>query len=97
MRAKAWAFVLLNIQVSSIFGGYVNPIGLENIGWKFYIYYCVWVTIIFIIVYFFFVETAGPTLEELTYLFEGESAKMSVKQKMQDAKEDQEQVEERPL
>lgn len=75
MRAKTWAFVLLTIQVSSIFGGYVNPIGLENIGWKFYIYYCVWVTIIFIIVYFFFVETAGPTLEELTYLFEGKEAK----------------------
>lgn len=80
MRAKTWAFVLLTIQVASIFGGYVNPIGLENIGWKFYIYYCVWVTIIFIIVYFFFVETAGPTLEELTYLFEGEDAKMHMMQ-----------------
>lgn len=75
MRAKTWAFVLLTIQVSSIFGGYVNPVGLANIGWKFYIYYCVWVAIIFLIVYFFFVETAGPTLEELTYLFEGPDAK----------------------
>jgi MFS family permease len=37
MRAKTWAFVLLTIQVASIFGGYVNPVGLENIGWKFYI------------------------------------------------------------
>jgi sugar porter (SP) family MFS transporter len=80
MRAKTWAFVLLTIQVASIFGGYVNPIGLENIGWKFYIYYCVWVTIIFLIVYFFFVETAGPTLEELTYLFEGPDAKMHMMQ-----------------
>ena len=35
MRAKTWAFVLLTIQVASIFGGYVNPVGLENIGWKF--------------------------------------------------------------
>lgn len=76
MRAKTWAFVLLTIQVASIFGGYVNPIGLANIGWKFYIYYCVWVAIIFLIVYFFFVETAGPTLEELTYLFEGKDTKM---------------------
>ncbi|GAB0136370.1 hypothetical protein EsDP_00004671 [Epichloe bromicola] len=76
MRAKTWAFVLLTIQVASIFGGYVNPIGLENIGWKFYIYYCVWVTFIFVIVYFFFVETAGPTLEELAFLFDAEDAKM---------------------
>ncbi|KAJ5190426.1 uncharacterized protein N7498_009411 [Penicillium cinerascens] len=38
-RAKAWAFVLFTIQVASIFGSYVKPIGLKNIGWKFYIYY----------------------------------------------------------
>jgi sugar porter (SP) family MFS transporter len=75
MRAKTWSFVLLIIQVSSIFSGYVNPIGLENISWRFYIYYCVWVAIIFLVVYFFFVETAGPTLEELTYIFEGKPIK----------------------
>ncbi|KHO01628.1 General substrate transporter [Metarhizium album ARSEF 1941] len=77
MRAKTWAFVLLTIQVASVFGGYVNPIGFGNIGWKFYIYYCAWVTMIFVTVYFFFVETAGPTLEELTYLFEGAETKMN--------------------
>ncbi|KAL7952304.1 putative MFS hexose transporter [Trichoderma compactum] len=78
MRAKMWAFLLLTIQVSVIFGGYVNPIGLEKIGWKFYLYYCVWVTVIFFTVYFFFVETAGPTLEELADLFEGHKAKTHI-------------------
>lgn len=86
MRAKTWAFVLLTIQVSSIFGGYVNPVGLANIGWKFYIYYCVWVAIIFLVVYFFFVETAGPTLEELAYIFEGEDAKLRIAQDLEDRK-----------
>ncbi|OAA79136.1 General substrate transporter [Akanthomyces lecanii RCEF 1005] len=81
MRAKTWAFVLLTIQVASIFGGYVNPIALQNIGWKFYIYYCVWVTIIFLVVYFFFVETAGPTLEELANLFDGDSARREFAEK----------------
>jgi sugar porter (SP) family MFS transporter len=90
MRAKTWAFVLLTIQVASIFGGYVNPIGLENIGWKFYIYYCVWVAIIFLIVYFFFVETSGPTLEELTYLFEGKEEKQEMAKKVELVKEEQE-------
>lgn len=88
MRAKAWAFVLLTIQVSSIFGGYVNPIALQNISWKFYIYYCIWVLIIFLTVYFFFVETAGPTLEELTYLFEGEDEKLRMTSKIQDVKQE---------
>jgi sugar porter (SP) family MFS transporter len=86
MRAKTWAFVLLTIQVASIFGGYVNPIGLANLGWKFYIYYCVWVTITFVIVYFFFVETAGPTLEELTYLFDGDEKKLRVAQDLAEVK-----------
>ncbi|KPM42164.1 hypothetical protein AK830_g4370 [Neonectria ditissima] len=90
MRAKTWAFVLLTIQVSSIFGGYVNPIGLENIGWKFYIYYCVWVAIIFLVVYFFFVETSGPTLEELSYLFEGKEEKQDMVKKIEMVKEEQE-------
>lgn len=78
MRAKAWAFVLLMIQVSAIFGGYVKPIGLENIGLKFYIYQCVWVALIFLVVYF---ETAGPTLEELTCLFEGREATATISRK----------------
>ena len=86
MRAKMWAFVLLTIQVSSIFGNYINPIGLANIGWRFYIYYCIWVLIIFLIVYFFFVETAGPTLEELTYIFEGESKRVEVAREMEGLK-----------
>ncbi|TFB07389.1 Lactose permease [Trichoderma ghanense] len=75
MRAKTWAFVLLTVQVATIFGNYVNPIALQNIGWKFYIYYCIWVAFIFVIVYFFFVETSGPTLEELAYLFDGKEKK----------------------
>ncbi|KFY28442.1 hypothetical protein V491_00455 [Pseudogymnoascus sp. VKM F-3775] len=85
MRAKTWSLVLLTIQVSSIFSGYVNPIGLKNISWKLYIYYDIWLTIIFLVVYFFFVETAGPTLEELSYLFDGkeaqEKATLEIKEK----------------
>ncbi|EFZ02754.1 hypothetical protein MHUMG1_00325 [Metarhizium humberi] len=96
MRAKTWAFVLLTIQVASIFGGYVNPIGLENIGWKFYIYYCVWVTIIFLVVYFFFVETAGPTLEELAYLFDGAEAKMNIMHATKGIEDSAAHMEEKP-
>lgn len=87
MRAKTWSLVLLTIQVSSIFSGYVNPIGLKNISWKLYIYYDIWLAIIFLVVYFFFVETAGPTLEELSYLFDGkeaqEKATLEMKEKIE--------------
>jgi hypothetical protein len=51
------------------------------------------VAFVFLIVYFFFVETAGPTLEELTYLFEGEGKKQEMVAKMHDVKEDEDRVE----
>ncbi|KAM0324929.1 hypothetical protein ACHAQA_007895 [Verticillium albo-atrum] len=86
MRAKAWSLVLLVVYVAQIFGNYVNPVALESIGWKFYIYYCVWVSTIFVIVYFCYPETQGPTLEELATLFDDPEtrgtklAKLSTKQ-----------------
>jgi sugar porter (SP) family MFS transporter len=89
MRAKTWSFVLLTIQVSAIFGGYVNPVGLEGIGWKFYIYYSVWVAFVFAIVYFFFVETSGPTLEELAFLFEGKTEMERNIQEVKEVKEEE--------
>lgn len=80
MRAKAWSYVLLVIYLSQIFGNYVNPVGIEAVGWKFYIYYCVWAAVILVVVYFCFVETRGPSLEELAMIFDGpgEERKLSV-------------------
>ncbi|KAG9126654.1 hypothetical protein FRC07_002594 [Ceratobasidium sp. 392] len=54
---------------------YVNPIGLANAGWKFYISYCVLAAFEVCFVYFIFPETSGRTLEELTFLFEPEDMK----------------------
>jgi hypothetical protein len=74
MRVKTWALVLLTIQGASIFGSYVNPIGLNKIGRKIYIHYNIWGFIVCLIAYFF-IETAGPTPEELAYLLEGKRNK----------------------
>ncbi|KAF5650823.1 general substrate transporter [Fusarium tjaetaba] len=49
---------------------FINPIGLENIGWKYFISYCVILALEIAFVYFFFAETSGRTLEELAFLFE---------------------------
>lgn len=49
---------------------FVNPIGMDNISWKYLITYCCFLFGEIIFVYFFFAETAGRTLEELTFLFE---------------------------
>ncbi|XMA16517.1 hypothetical protein WAI453_009308 [Rhynchosporium graminicola] len=76
-RARLWALTLLSIFISAFFNQYVNPIGLENIGWKYYVYYDVWIAIEIVIIYFFFPETSGRTLEEIAVIFDGESAALS--------------------
>lgn len=62
-------FTLLAAATST----FVNPIGLKNIGWYFFLVYVVILVIEIVFVYFFFAETHGRTLEELTFLFEDQA------------------------
>ncbi|KAA1066509.1 hypothetical protein PGT21_031913 [Puccinia graminis f. sp. tritici] len=48
----------------------ITPIAFENIGYKTYIIFAVTNFFIFPVVYFFFPETAGRTLEEIDEIFE---------------------------
>ncbi len=52
----------------------VNPIGLQNIGWRYYIVYVVILVIESVIAYGWFLETKGMSLEEIAVLFDGEEA-----------------------
>ncbi|KAJ5817487.1 MFS sugar transporter [Penicillium robsamsonii] len=55
---------------ASFFATYVNPIGLARIAWKWLLVYCCWLVFEVVFIYFFFPETSGRTLEELSFLFE---------------------------
>jgi len=52
----------------------VNPIGLETIGWKYYIVFCVLLVIFLAVTYFVFPETRGHSLEEIAEVFDGPQA-----------------------
>jgi hypothetical protein len=52
---------------------FINPIGLDNIGWYFFLVYIFILAGEIVFVYFFFPETHGRTLEELAFLFEDKS------------------------
>lgn len=54
-----------------MFNSFVNPIALEAIAWKYYIVYIVILFFITMIVYLFYAETKGYTLEEIADVFEG--------------------------
>ncbi|KAH8432125.1 putative MFS sugar transporter [Aspergillus melleus] len=56
---------------AGFFATYVNPVGLSRIAWKWLIVYCCWLGFELVFIYFFFPETSGRTLEELSFMFEG--------------------------
>ncbi|KEF54121.1 uncharacterized protein A1O9_09916 [Exophiala aquamarina CBS 119918] len=63
-RAKGIAILQFFVRGSTAFNAFVNPIGLDALAWKFYLFYCT------TIIYYLYPETKGPTLEELAYSFE---------------------------
>jgi len=80
IRAKGLALLYAFKACASIFNQYVNPIGLESIAWKFYFVYIAILVFEVIIIYFYFVETKGPTLEEVARIFDGDEANVAGKE-----------------
>ncbi|KAK5136540.1 hypothetical protein LTR08_002884 [Meristemomyces frigidus] len=74
IRAKGLAIGFAITSSSSVVNQYVNPIGLKDITWKFYFVYIVILIIECLCIWFLFVETKGPTLEEIARLFDGDDA-----------------------
>jgi len=50
---------------------FVNPIALNNIGWKYYIVFVALLLLMLVVVILFFAETKGHSLEEVADIFEG--------------------------
>jgi len=72
-RAKGSGLNFLFLNIAMVVNTYGISVGIETIGWKLYLVYIVWIVIELIIVFFFFVETAGKTLEELSEIFEAKN------------------------
>lgn len=69
-RSRGIAYFQLFGRLAGFFTTFVNPIGLDSVGWKYLISYCCWLAYEVVFVYFFFPETFGRTLEELAFMFE---------------------------
>lgn len=50
----------------------MNPIGIQNISWKYYLIQTIFIAVFIVAMYLTFVETHGYTLEEISVLFDGE-------------------------
>ncbi|KAI7175511.1 hypothetical protein KC352_g24249 [Hortaea werneckii] len=80
IRAKGLMVMNVAIQVALVINNYVNPIPLDGAWngteWKLYCVYTAWIAVELVIVYFFYVETRGPTLEEIARIFDGDNAEV---------------------
>ncbi|KAF2742201.1 general substrate transporter [Sporormia fimetaria CBS 119925] len=79
IRAKGLMIMNFFIQVALTINQYVNPLGFDHLKptWKFYTIYAVWIFIELIFVFFMYVETKGPTLEEVAKIFDGDEAEVA--------------------
>lgn len=68
-RAKGSGLNFLFLNIAMVVNTYGISVGIESIGWKLYVVYIVWICVELVIIYFFFVETAGKTLEEMGDIF----------------------------
>lgn len=71
-RSLFFAFTMLTINASSFVASFINPIGIQNLSWRYYIVQCVFNALLTAIIYFTFAETHGLTLEEIAVIFDGE-------------------------
>ncbi|KJA17706.1 hypothetical protein HYPSUDRAFT_46033 [Hypholoma sublateritium FD-334 SS-4] len=70
VRSKGISVFQWFSRMAGFFNQFVNPIGIANIGWKYYTSYCAFLAFEVVFVYILFPETSGRSLEELAFLYE---------------------------
>lgn len=91
LRAKGMMFMNISVQIALLLNNYVNPFAFEawetseehegtgyyGNTWRLYLIYTIWVGLETTFIYFMYVETRGPTLEELVKVIDGEDAQVA--------------------
>ncbi|KAI8316759.1 Lactose permease [Colletotrichum sp. SAR11_59] len=77
LRARGTALTQMSTYFGIFFNVFVNPIAFDAVGWKYYLVFVVILIIGTVIIYFFYPENRGHTLEEMAVIFDGESARVT--------------------
>ncbi|CEO61027.1 hypothetical protein PMG11_05423 [Penicillium brasilianum] len=75
LRAKGLAVTLTTDSLACFFNQYVNPVAFSALRWRYFSIYVGCLVIVFALVYFFFPETQGRSLEEVARIFENTKVK----------------------
>ncbi|KAF3761921.1 hypothetical protein M406DRAFT_64992 [Cryphonectria parasitica EP155] len=76
LRAKGMMIMNITVQAILAVGNQTNKIAWDSFPkhWYFMLFYTMWDVVELIFVWFFYVETKGPTLEEIARIFDGNDA-----------------------
>ncbi|KAB5527920.1 hypothetical protein GE09DRAFT_1149594 [Coniochaeta sp. 2T2.1] len=76
LRAKGIMIMNITVQATLAVSAQTNPLAWNNLPahWNFALFYTLWDVVELIWIYFVYVETKGPTLEEIAKIFDGEDA-----------------------
>ncbi|KAK3901823.1 general substrate transporter [Staphylotrichum tortipilum] len=76
LRAKGMMIMNITVQAMLAISNQTNKIAWERLPhhWHFMLFYTVWDLFELVFVWFFYVETKGPTLEEIARIFDGDGA-----------------------
>ncbi|KAF6800900.1 hypothetical protein CSOJ01_12162 [Colletotrichum sojae] len=69
LRALGLSILVFANKAASCSNQFVNPIGMDSLGWKYYLFYVVWLVVEIIVFYFLYPETRGYTLERMDEVF----------------------------
>jgi hypothetical protein len=69
LRSRGMSALWMIMISALIFNVFVNPIALAAIGWKYYIVYVALLVSYGLVIFFFYPETKGRTLEEISVVF----------------------------
>jgi bacteriorhodopsin len=80
MRARGIAFFGFNAGLAGFINTIAGQVALDSISYNFYTFYAVLDLLLFVVIYFFFVETKKRTMEELEGVFASKNPRKASKQ-----------------
>ncbi|KAH6970313.1 general substrate transporter [Fusarium avenaceum] len=75
LRTRGLSFFYFVQFCFMILSNFTIPVGLQDIQWRLYIIFVIWIMIEIASVYMLFPETKGPSLEDIAIIFDGPRAK----------------------
>lgn len=93
MRGKGVTVLQIMSRGLTFIGNFCNPIGMDNLGWKYLFLYWSMLIVEIVTIYLFYPETKGLTLEEIKMIFEGSDADTVAAMVIEPEKEDVQMVE----